>query len=214
MKRVSVFFTSDWHIGHENCLKFDNRPWINTDDMHKSLISNFNKQVTPDSITYFLGDMILCNAELALSVISKLNGKKVLIRGNHDKGVESCYNAGFDIVLNSASIMIANESVTMTHCPLRGLYREDTSAMKGRVEGENWHGEHKHPDFSIESHGQFHLHGHIHSPNKGQSEKILLRQWDVGVVGNNYRPIHIGKVDSWIQKTKWLESQLDRSIII
>jgi len=79
--------------------------------------------------------------------------------------------------------------------------------MKGRIEGENWHGENRHPDFSIESFGQFHLHGHIHSPNRGQSEKILGRQYDVGCVGSNYRPIHIGVIDSWIQKTKWMEKQ-------
>jgi calcineurin-like phosphoesterase family protein len=207
MKRKPVFFTSDWHLGHDNCIKFDNRPFKHTDEMHEALIYKFNKQVPIDGITYFLGDIVLCNQELALSVISRLNGIKILIRGNHDKGVEACYNAGFDIVMNSASITIANTLVTMTHCPLRGLYREDTTTMKGRTEGENWHGENRHPDFSIESFGQFHLHGHIHSPNKGQSQKILGRQYDVGVTANNYIPVHIGVIDSWIQKTKWLEKQ-------
>jgi calcineurin-like phosphoesterase family protein len=207
MKRKPIFFTSDWHIGHANCLKFDNRPFVCLDDMHKALITNFNKQVPEDGITYFLGDMILGTNDVNLGVISQLNGLKILIRGNHDRNTESCYNAGFDVVMDTASMTIANEKVTLTHCPLKGLFREDTTLMKGRVEGENWHGENRHPDFSIDDFGQFHLHGHIHSPNKGQSEKILGRQFDVGVCSNSFRPVHIGQVDAWIQKTKWLEKQ-------
>lgn len=203
--RKQVFFTSDWHIGHGNCLKFDNRPFENINEMHKTLVANFNKQVPTDGITYFLGDMVLSNIEVTKCVIDQLNGLKILIRGNHDKGIETCYNAGFDVVMNSSSLNIGGELVTLTHCPLKGLYREDTTTMKGRTEGENWHGENRHPDFSIENFGQFHLHGHIHSPNKGQSQKILDRQYDVGCVGNNYRPVHIGVIDSWISKTKWQE---------
>lgn len=207
MKRKPIFFTSDWHIGHENCIKFDNRPFKNLDEMHEALITNFNKQVPIDGLTYFLGDMFTHGSELTKSVITRLNGTKILIRGNHDKGVEACYNVGFDVVLNSASLMIENELVTMTHCPLRGLFREDTSTMKGNQVGELWHGEKRHPEFSIDGFGQFHLSGHIHAPNGGKSQVKLGRQWDVGVVGNNYRPVHISNVASWISKTKFLEKQ-------
>jgi calcineurin-like phosphoesterase family protein len=175
--------------------------------MHINLIINYNNQVPVDGVCYFLGDMCLGSAEVNKEVISQLRGTKILIRGNHDKNIESCYNAGFDVVMNSGSMIIANELVTFTHCPLRGLYREDTTYMKGNIEGENWHGESRSPDISIENYGQFHAHGHIHSPNKGQSQKILNRQFDCGVVANGYRPVHIGVIDAWIQKTKWLEKQ-------
>ena len=205
--RKQIFFTSDWHIDHANCIKFDNRPYSNLDEMHEALISNFNKQVPIDGITYFLGDMCVGNTESCKAVITRLNGLKILIRGNHDKGIEACYNVGFDVVMNSSSLTIANELVTLTHCPLRGLYREDTSTMANKVDGENWHGESRHPDFSIDDFGQFHLHGHIHSPNGGKSTKILERQFDVGLPANDYRPVHIGNIDSWIQKTKWKEKQ-------
>ena len=68
--------------------------------------------------------------------------------------------------------------------------------------GSNWHGEHKQFDFSIENTGQFHLHGHIHSPNGGKSEKTLKRQMDVGVVTWGFRPVSISEIESWIVKTK------------
>lgn len=202
-----IFFTADWHIGHENSIKFDNRPYKNLDDMHRNLIINYNKQVPADGICYFLGDVITHGSELSRSVISQLNGTKILIRGNHDKGIEACYNAGFDVVLNSGSLTISKELVTMTHCPLRGLFREDTTGMAGGVPGENWHGEHRHPDFSIQDFGQFHLHGHIHSPNGSKSQKILGRQFDVGLPANKYRPVHISAIESWIQLTKNLEKK-------
>jgi calcineurin-like phosphoesterase family protein len=103
--------------------------------------------------------------------------------------------------MHNATIVIHNERVTMSHCPLLRVYREDTSDMKGGKEGEMWHGEFRHARFSVEDKGQFHLSGHIHSPNGGKSKTILGRQMDVGLPGNNYRPVHISKVESWIMKT-------------
>ena len=73
--------------------------------------------------------------------------------------------------------------------------------MKGNTEGEMWHGEFRNKRFSVPDDGQFHLHGHIHSPNGGKSTKILDRQFDCGLPGNNYRPVHISHVESWIMKT-------------
>ena len=64
--------------------------------------------------------------------------------------------------------------------------------------GDNWHGEHKQTKFSTDNRGQFHLSGHIHSK---KCDKILGRQYDVGVVGNDYRPVSISKIESWITKT-------------
>lgn len=198
--RKSTFFTSDWHIGHAKSLEFDSRPFSSLDHMHRVLINNFNASVSSDAITYFLGDVGLCSGTTIKDVISKLNGTKVLVLGNHDKSHNSMYNAGFDVVLNAATLYISNQKVTMSHCPLLGVYREDTTEMRGAIPGANWHGEHKQQQFSVSDEGQFHLHGHIHSPNGGKSQKILGRQYDVGVVGNNYRPVSISEIESWISK--------------
>lgn len=209
MKRKQIFFTSDWHLGHNHVINFSKRPYANLEEMTWSLVTNFNKLVPIDGITYFLGDITFLGSEKSKEIITLLNGTKVLILGNHDKGVEASYNSGFDMVLHSAKIMVANEPVTMSHCPLPGLYREDTSKMHRQVEGELWHGESRYKEYCVPNEGQFHLHGHIHSPNSGQSEKILGRQYDVGVDANNYRPVHIGVIDSWISKTKFLEKKND-----
>ena len=200
--RKSTFFTSDWHIGHENSLVFDNRPFRDLDQMHRVLVNNYNAQVPKDGICYFLGDIGVSSSEICLKIMNQLNGTKVLILGNHDKKMNAMYGCGFDVVLNAATIYIANERVTMTHCPLRGLFREDVEGMQGVNEYQNWHKEHIHTDFSIVDEGQFHLHGHIHSPNKGRSQKILGKQYDVGVPGNKYRPVSISEIESWIAQYK------------
>jgi calcineurin-like phosphoesterase family protein len=75
--------------------------------------------------------------------------------------------------------------------------------MRNTIEGENWHGELRHSiqKFAIPNKGQFHLHGHIHSPNGGKSTRSLGRQLDVGVDANNYRPLTISNIESFISKT-------------
>ena len=134
-------------------------------------------------------------------VISQLKGTKVLILGNHDKGITTMYNCGFDVVLYSASIYIGKERVTMTHCPLRGVKREDITNMRGSNPGDNWHGEsrEKHKMCSITDEGQYHIHGHTHNrEGKDSSVKILGKQFDIGVTCNKYTPVSISQIESWI----------------
>lgn len=202
MERKLTFFTSDWHLGHANAIKFDSRPFKDLAHMHKVLINNYNSTVLPEAICYFLGDVGLCKAEIIKSIIDQLNGTKVLILGNHDRNLNYMYKLGFDVVLHGATLVIAGQRVTLSHCPLKGIKREDTEGMRGAESKDNWHGEKKNHLFSTENCGQFHLHGHIHSPNSGKSVKILDKQRDVGVVANNYRPVSISEIESWISKYK------------
>lgn len=195
----NIFFWSDLHIGHTNVLKFDDRPFTDLNHMHQVLINNYNASVQENDICYFLGDIGLAKGELIKDVLNQMNGTKVCILGNHDKGVQSMMAAGFNVVLYTASLVIANKIVTLSHCPLRGVFREDVIGMRGAKPEDNWHGEHKHRQFSVDDFGQFHLHGHTH---KKPEERQVDRQWDVGVVANNYRPVSIRQVESWIQKHK------------
>lgn len=194
-----TFFTSDWHIGHERSIQYDLRPFRDLNHMHESLITRYNSTVPDSGICYFLGDMGNKTEDIR-KVITRLNGTKVLILGNHDKGITTMYNCGFDVVIYSASIYIGDHLITMSHCPLLGLFREDTSNMRS-VQTDNWHGESrpKHRRHSLKDDGQFHLHGHIHSrKDKPQSQKILDKQFDVGVTANNYTPVSISQIESWV----------------
>lgn len=203
--KTNVFFTSDWHLNHEVSIRFDERPFADLTEMHESLIRRFNSCVGPNDITYFLGDLGNGSPQELGKIIKQLNGTKIMILGNHDKpGLTRYVVMGFAAVLNSISFTIGRQLVTASHCPLLDTFREDTQNMKGSYFGEPWHGNsrEKHRQCSLPNNGQFHLHGHIHSrANKSKSKKILGRQYDVGVCGNNYTPVSLSTIESWIAKT-------------
>lgn len=202
MNRKPIFFTSDWHIDHAKAIEYDERPFKDLTHMHETLIKRYNAVVPYNGVCYFLGDMGNRNEDVR-KVIERLNGTKVLLWGNHDKGMSTMYNCGFDVVLLSATILINKHKVTLSHCPLKDVVREDTSQMRGYdpKNPEPWHGASrpKHQLCTVTDEGQFHLHGHIHSrPNKPTSVKILDKQFDVGVVNNKYMPYSESQIESWI----------------
>ena len=53
-----IFFTSDLHFGHENVIKFDNRPFKTVEEMDEELIRRWNAKVGKGDLVYVLGDMI------------------------------------------------------------------------------------------------------------------------------------------------------------
>lgn len=202
-KRKPIFFTSDLHIGHANVIVFDKRPFKDVDHMHRVLINNYNATVPKNGICYFLGDIGLCKSDVLINVMKELNGTKVLVMGNHDRNTHSMYAQGFDVVLNAGIFYIGNHRVSMSHCPLPGVKREEITGMKGAKDGENWHGEFKNAKFTSQDLTvDFHLHGHIHSGPHCDKPVRTDKQFDVGVAGNNYRPVSISEIESWIALTK------------
>jgi len=85
----SVFLVSDTHFGHTGVCRFTRndgvtklRPWTDPDEMDEALIKAWNERVRPTDKVYHLGDVVINRK--ALKTLSRLNGDKVLIRGNHD----------------------------------------------------------------------------------------------------------------------------------
>ena len=78
-----IWFTSDWHLGHNNIIRYCNRPFKSCEEMDGAIILNFNELVDDEDTTYFLGDF--CFHKNVKEWIDKLKGNKVFIWGNHDK---------------------------------------------------------------------------------------------------------------------------------
>lgn len=194
-QKHNFYVTSDWHCHHKNVIEFDERPFVDLDHMHRVLINNYNACLHDYATCYFLGDFAMGSVEQTRDIVNQLKGTKILILGNHDRNAPAMLRAGFDAVLYMASLVVGGRLVTMTHCPLRGIPREDVTSMRGSQPEDNWHGEQKHKNFSIPDWGQYHLHGHCH---KKPEEKTLDRQWDVGVRANGYRPVSSSQIESWI----------------
>ena len=81
-----TYLTSDFHFGHENIIKFCNRPFKNRHQMDSAMIDNYNSIVADDDIVFILGDFSMSNnREVISSYCNKLKGQKHLILGNHDR---------------------------------------------------------------------------------------------------------------------------------
>jgi len=85
----SVFLVSDTHFGHAGVCRFMRndgvtklRPWDNPEEMDEEMVKRWNETVRPNDKVYHLGDVVINRK--ALSIMHRLNGDKVLIRGNHD----------------------------------------------------------------------------------------------------------------------------------
>jgi calcineurin-like phosphoesterase family protein len=84
----SVFLTSDTHFGHVNICNFTNydgspvRPWDSVEEMDEEMIKRWNETVGPKDKVYHLGDVVINRK--SLQILDRLNGDKVLIKGNHD----------------------------------------------------------------------------------------------------------------------------------
>jgi hypothetical protein len=85
----SVFLVSDTHFGHMGVCKFTRndgvtklRPWDTPEEMDEAMVKAWNERVKPTDKVYHLGDVVINRK--ALKTLARLNGDKVLIRGNHD----------------------------------------------------------------------------------------------------------------------------------
>jgi len=85
----AVFLVSDTHFGHAGVCRFMRndgvtklRPWDNPEEMDEEMVKRWNETVRPNDKVYHLGDVVINRR--ALTTLSRLNGDKVLIRGNHD----------------------------------------------------------------------------------------------------------------------------------
>ena len=85
----SVFLVSDTHFGHLGVCKFTRndgvtklRPWDSPEEMDEEMVKRWNETVKPNDKIYHLGDVVINRK--AMGIMRRLNGDKVLIRGNHD----------------------------------------------------------------------------------------------------------------------------------
>jgi calcineurin-like phosphoesterase family protein len=125
---MTIFVTSDHHFGHERMCSFLRpngekvRPWSCAAEMDEALIERWNAVVGPSDKVYHLGDVAIPRS--GLQALTRLNGKKILIRGNHDIYPLKDYAAHFKDVRGAFFL----EGIMLTHIPIhpdhfRGRYK-------------------------------------------------------------------------------------------
>ena len=111
---TKVWFTSDTHFSHFNILDYTGRPYQTTMGMEYDIVEKWNRKVSPEDIVYFLGDFTLKGEETIVPILKKLNGRIVLIKGNHDR--KNCLHL-FTEVYNSLYIVLGDSVIELVHNP-------------------------------------------------------------------------------------------------
>ncbi len=176
---VKTWFASDIHFLHENIIQYCNRPFKDVHHMNETLIKNWNSIVEQDHKIFVGGDVCMGRLTESIPLVSRLNGRKFLIAGNHDSKSRTIseFAANFEWIKDYHEMWVPDLTakggkrlVVMSHFPFAV-----------------WH---------MASKGSYHLCGHSHGsykpshPNTFDQGKIL----DIGVDCHNYFPISLEAV--------------------
>ena len=113
---MKYFIISDTHFNHTNIIKYCNRPFKDVKEMNKAMIKNWNSVVSKRDVVIHLGDVALGNKEEARKIIKQLNGRKILIKGNHDNWTDEFYKeCGFEYV--SIYPIVWKDFYILSHAP-------------------------------------------------------------------------------------------------
>ena len=113
------FFTADQHFGHENIVRYCGRPFKSAHRMDRTIIDRYNSVVGVEDTCYILGDFTMSsNPDQVESLVRKLNGRKILVLGNHDRLRPFAYTElGFESVHTSLDIVVSGERAICIHDP-------------------------------------------------------------------------------------------------
>lgn len=110
-----IFLIADTHFGEESMRKYENRPFRDAAHMDAELIARWNEAVSADDKVYVLGDFGADGYEA--KVLEELNGRKYLVKGNHDVKSNQVYrDFGFEEVYDCP--IIIDEYWILSHEPL------------------------------------------------------------------------------------------------
>lgn len=178
MIKIKTFFISDCHFWHTNIIKFENRPFDSIEEMNEKMIEKWNVKVSNHDRVFILGDFVFGNDEKTLDILSKLNGKLYLVKGNHDKFSKKIYEK-FEWVKEYYKLKMDNMTIILCHYPFTV-----------------WDKSH---------HNSINLYGHVHGMANGAvMPKPADNQYNVGVEVNNYEPCTLEEIiknnEIWIKK--------------
>lgn len=113
-----IYFTADNHFGHENVIRFCNRPFASADEMNEHMISAWNDRVRQNDTVFILGDMFF-RAKDVETILSRLKGKKRLIIGNHDSWLKHIDSSRYFLSVDPfLEVSDGHHALTLCHYPM------------------------------------------------------------------------------------------------
>ena len=155
-----TWIVSDTHFFHANIGLYCNRP----DGWQETIIENWNRLVGPDEVIFHLGDLAFGKREALVSLVSLLNGRLYLMRGNHDRRSCSFYQRqGITLVPDPYHLTLPSGiKLVFSHRPILPL-----------------------------DPGVTNLHGHIHN---NSAPAFGTRHINLSVEMRDYRPWRLGEL--------------------
>jgi len=134
---MANFYIADLHIAHANIIQFDNRPFSDLNEMHKTIVDNWNKAIKTTDTVYILGDFCWAKESEWPFYLAPLAGQKVLIRGNHDpKQFSNTVRKLFQDIKDYKEITDSGKHVILSHYPIpfhKADYNPDCWMLYGHV---------------------------------------------------------------------------------
>ena len=162
------YFTSDTHFYHKGIMTYCSRPWADMDAMRIGLIDKWNAVVKPEDDVYVLGDLCFAGAKVHEALIPALNGRKHLVKGNHDGFPARRYLAwGFVEVIDHSTKLTLSDGREVLLCHYPYISNDD-----------------RYPERLPKDEGLMLLHGHVH-----QAWLYRGRGLNVGVDVWGYEPV-------------------------
>jgi len=162
---MTTWFTSDWHLSHNNIIKYCDRPFQNIEDMNYHIIGKYLRVVQPEDTVFFLGDLTIKRhtsfKPVLAEIVRDLPGQKHFIRGNHDYYPKNFY-------LNDCGFLSFGKKITTSKYVIV----------------------HDPADFNTNDllSAKILIHGHQHHHQK---TRIRGKKFDIGVDGNNFYPVKL-----------------------
>ncbi len=196
------YYISDLHLGHSNIISLCERPFQSIEDMDEAFINAWNLKVRKKADTvYIVGDLVWEKAD-ALKYVERLNGRKVLIIGNHDKKwlAKQDYTKYFEQIVPYLEIKSNNVDITLCHYPML-----------------EWNGSRKLGSKKL----GYHIYGHIHNRYSYIYRTLFMmpHALNAGVDINGFEPVtfseliknnetyKLSKLTSMVDKAEFLASK-------
>ena len=173
MLTQQIYIVSDLHFHHKNILKHcpvrqkicSAKDENDVEAWDKWIIEKWNDTVNKKDIVYILGDFIFGSQESAKKVLDKLHGKKFLILGNHDKGVDKLKNY-FEQITQQKLVTFKKSNFDFLD--------EDFQVFMCHYPMVTWASKH---------YGVINTHGHCHGRLDDYNEASTDLRVDVGIDG-------------------------------
>lgn len=175
---MQTYFSSDFHLGHSNIIKYDKRPFKNVEEMDHTIISNVTKQLEKGDILYYLGDFAMTRSqnqmEGYMKALAYTEATLFFIKGNHDKQDT--------IKLYKQYGTYLGEQKKIRISTLESFGPTEQEIVINHYAMRVWDKSHR---------GVWHLYGHSHHTLKDLPDS---KSFDVGINGWDYKLITFDEI--------------------